>query len=58
MEGFKEGNECSCFRRAEIFAVGRHVAAALDHLTNDLVMSEAHGDAVECRPALTSFVIE
>jgi hypothetical protein len=58
MEGFKEGNECGGFRGAEVFAIGRHVASALDHLTDELVLSKVQSNPVQSGPTLTSFVIE
>ena len=40
------------FCRAEILAIGRHVAATLDHLTDELVGGEAYSHTVQRRPSL------
>ena len=58
MKRFEEGDEGGGFGRAEIFAVGRHVAAALNHLANELVFGLNDGDVVESRAALAAFVAE
>src|SRR6476659_2411467 len=44
------------FCRTQVFSVSRHVAAALNHLSNELVLREAHGDAIETRAALAATV--
>src|SRR6266446_2162355 len=43
-------------RRAQILAVRRHVAASLDHLSNQLILREPHGNAVERGPSLATQV--
>src|SRR3989442_2261832 len=48
-----ERDECIDFRGAQILAVGRHVAAALQHLTNELIAGLARRDAVQRWPALS-----
>lgn len=58
MERLKEGHERSCFRRAQIFSIGRHIASALDHLPDELVLSKVHSNTVQSRSALASIVIE
>src|SRR2546422_9688364 len=50
---FHERDERVDFRGAEILAVGRHVAAALQHLTNELIAGLARRDAVQRWPALS-----
>src|SRR5262245_39177409 len=45
-------------RRTEVLAVRRHVAPPLKHLLNELVLREAHRDAVETRAALAAAVPE
>ena len=42
----------------QVFAIGRHVASALDHLANELVLSEPQSDAIERRSALAAQTIE
>src|SRR5580704_6649644 len=42
------------FRRAQVFSVSRHVAASLNHLADELVMREPHGNAIERRPPLSA----
>src|SRR6266852_9901304 len=55
---FQECHQSSCFRRTEVFPVGRHISPALDHLTNKLIFCKAKSHSVERRPALTSFVVQ
>src|SRR4029453_6918170 len=40
--------------RTEVLPVRRHVAAALNHLSNELILREAHGHGVETRTALAA----
>src|SRR5262245_1292916 len=58
MQGLQEGHERGGFGRSQVLAVGRHVAATLNHLTNQLVLRQAHGDAVERRTSLAATLIE
>ena len=55
---FEEGDERRHFRGREVLAVGRHVAAALEDLADELVAREPRGDVVERRPALPPCVAE
>jgi cytochrome c5 len=52
MEPFEKCDERRGFRRAQIVPVRRHVATALDHLADELILSEPHRNAVECRTTL------
>jgi hypothetical protein len=54
MQSFKKRNQGSRLRRTQILSVGGHVAASLDHLSNQLILREPHGNAVERRPSLAS----
>ena len=51
-QGHQEAHERLGLGRIERVAVGGHVAAALQHLANDLVLGHARGDGVECGAAL------
>src|SRR5260370_23192366 len=56
MQGFEKGNERCRFRRIQVFSVGRHVAASLDHLTDELVLREPHGNAVQSRTSFSATI--
>ncbi len=58
MQCFQERHQRSCFRRTEVFPVRGHISPTLDHLANKLVFGEPQSNAIERRPALTSFVIQ
>src|SRR5260370_30854991 len=58
MQRFKECHENSRLGRTKIFAVSRHVPSALDHLADQLVLSELKSDAVQSRPPLTSLPVQ
>src|SRR5260370_8219331 len=58
MQRFKECHESSRLGRTKIFAVSRHVPSALDHLADQLVLSELKSDAVQSRPPLTSLPVQ
>src|SRR6266404_163683 len=58
MQRFKECHESSRLGRTKIFAVSRHVPSALDHLADQLVLSELKSDAVQGRPPLTSLPVQ
>src|SRR6266550_9496436 len=53
-----ESDEGGHLLRREVLAVGRHVAAALNHLPDQLVRGQARGHAVERRAAQTAFAAE
>src|SRR5260370_40778490 len=58
MERLEERHQRSGLRRAEVLSIGRHVAAALDHLADQLVVREPDSDAIEPGPALSSPLVE
>src|SRR5260370_11970756 len=58
MQRFKECHESSRLGRTKIFAVSRHVPSALDHLADQLVLSELKSDTVQSRPPLTSLPLQ
>src|SRR5712692_8909373 len=54
MESLEKRDQCRGFRWAQVFSVSRHVAASLDHLADELVLREPHGNVVERRPPLSA----
>ena len=58
MKSFEEGDEGGGFSGAEIFAIGGHVATALNDLANELVLGEEKSDFVEGGAAFAAFVAE
>src|SRR5580704_6029346 len=54
MQGFEKCHERRGLCRTQVLPVRRHVAASLDHLADELVLREPHGDAVERRPPLSA----
>src|SRR5215468_9701024 len=54
MQGLHERHQCGDLRRTEILAIGRHIAAALDHLPDQLVAGQARRHIVERRAALAA----
>src|SRR5262249_40382993 len=55
---FEERHERSSFWGAQVFSVSRHIAAALDHLSNQLIMCESYSDCIERRTTLSTFAVE
>src|SRR5262245_17539602 len=47
MQCCEESHKGSGFRRAQIFPVCRHVAAALDHLPNEFILRQADCNSIE-----------
>jgi hypothetical protein len=58
MQRLKKCDKSCCLRRAQILAVRGHVAATLDDLANQLILSQPHGNGIECRSALSTLIIE
>ena len=58
MQRLEECNQRRGFRWTQVFSVGGHVAAALNHLTNQLVFIEAQGDPVERGAAFSALLTE
>jgi hypothetical protein len=56
MQGFEKRDKRSGLRRTQILAVGRHIAASLDYLPNQLVLSQSHRDTIEHGPSLATQV--
>src|SRR6266478_5394179 len=56
MEGFKERHERRGLSRTQIVPIRRHVAAALNHLPNELVLRQPHSNAVQGWPPLSTRV--
>src|SRR5213593_1320053 len=45
-------DECDRLRWTQVFSISRHVAASLNHLPNELALSEPHRDGVQGRASL------
>src|SRR5215467_8217871 len=58
MQGFEERHQRGGLRRAEVLAVRGHVAAALNHLPNQLVLREPYRHAVESRASLPAAICQ
>src|ERR1700722_17908046 len=58
MQCLEECDEGSGLRRVQILAVSRHIAAALDNLTNQLILRKPHSNCVERRTALSALIAQ
>ena len=58
MQGFEKRDESCRLRRAEVLAVGRHVATALDDLPEKLILGQSSSNVVERRTTLAAFAAE
>jgi len=58
MQGFKERHERGGLRRTQVVSIGRHIATALDYLTDELVTRKSHGDTIQSRPPLTAGIAD
>src|SRR5260370_41902469 len=58
MQGFEKSDERGGLCRAQILAIRWHVATALDHLADELVLRQPHRNTVECRTALPASLSE
>jgi len=47
MQVSRNATKAVVLRRTQILSVGGHVAASLDHLSNQLILREPHRNAVE-----------
>src|SRR5262245_41933125 len=56
MERLQKRDKRRGFRWTQVLSVGRHVAAPLNDLTNQLVLRQAGGDTVETRAPFTAGV--
>src|ERR1700722_12566047 len=56
VQGFKESYERRSLCRTQVVPIGWHVAAALNHLPNKLVLGHPHGNAVQGWPPFSTRV--
>src|ERR1700691_5768344 len=56
VQGLKESYERRSLCRTQVVPIRRHVAAALNHLPNELVLREPHGNAIQGRAPLSAHV--
>src|SRR5580658_363077 len=56
MQGLEERHERRGLCRTQVIPIGRHVATALNHLPNELVLGQPYGNAVEGWPPLSTRV--
>lgn len=54
MQSLEECDKSSRLRGTQICSIRRHVAASLNHLTDELVLRESRGDVVERRTSLSA----
>jgi hypothetical protein len=58
VQGLEESYERRSLCRTQVVPIGRHVAAALNHLPNELVLRQPHGNAVQGWSPLSTRVAE
>src|ERR1700722_6534683 len=58
MQRTEKGDQRGGFRGTEIFSVRGHISSTLNYLTDELVLSETHGDRIEGGTALSAKAIE
>ena len=58
MQSLQEGDESGGLRRTQVFAIGGHVAASLNDLANQLIVSEADGNGIKRRTAPATLIRE
>src|SRR5580693_8847179 len=56
VQGLEESYERRSLCRTQVVAIGGHVAAALNHLPNELVLRQPHSNAVQGWPPLSTRV--
>src|SRR5215475_7720842 len=54
MQSLEKRNQGGRLRRTQIFSIGRHVSASLNHLADELVLREPHCDRVKRGPSLAA----
>jgi hypothetical protein len=54
VQRFEKRDQGSRFRRTQILSVSRHVAASLDHLSDQLVLRKPQGNVVKRRASLSA----
>src|SRR5262245_23790795 len=52
MQRLEKCDECGRLRWTQVFSIGRHVAASLNYLPDELVVCEPHRDVIQCRASL------
>src|SRR5713226_5479775 len=58
MQGLEKCDERRGLCRTQVLPVRRHVAASLDHLADELVLREPHGDAIQSWASLAAHFSE
>src|SRR5216683_2876563 len=58
MQGLEKCDERCGLCRTQILPIRRHVAASLDHLANELVLCQPHGDAIQRRASLPAHLTQ
>src|ERR1700678_2506014 len=58
MQGLEKSYERRSLCGTQVVPIGRHVAAALNHLANELILRQANGNAVQGWPPLSTRVAE
>src|SRR5260370_21224615 len=58
MQGLKKCHQRCCLRWTQVFSIGRHIAAALNYLADQLIFCESQSNTVQGRSAFTSPIIE
>src|SRR5207244_2001690 len=58
MQCFEEPHERISFCGTQILSIRRHIAPALDHLSDQLIMCESDSDCIECRSTLSTLAVE
>src|SRR5580704_4529693 len=56
VQGREKSYECRGLCRTQVVPIGRHIPAALNHLPNELVLWQPHGNAVQGWPSLSTHV--
>src|SRR5712692_1089167 len=47
MQSLEKCHKRGCLRRAQVLPIRRHVAASLDHLADELILREPHGNTIQ-----------
>jgi len=58
MQRLEECDQRGSLGGAEILSIGRHVSATLNHLPNQLILSQVHGHRIKRRPAHSAIAFE
>src|ERR1700756_32386 len=57
-QALKKCHECGSLGWTQVVSIGRHIAAALDHLPDELVVRQSHRDAIQGWSPLSARVAE